>query len=370
MFINTKNILNIISNQIADIINNDKENYYEGLNIEINEEQMFVGSDETEIPNTIYVVVSFLPASIDYGQTAIPITFRIITEQNNLDRARDLFNEYASIYNLYWNESKTMQQTYEIPSIMSNFNEVYEGFRTVLTMPGAILLIENGNDCSIQYYPSLIIDEEKNIYLDSNKINVTKEKNLSINIETFKKAINSYNKEKEKKIIVDSESNFELNYNGYSWTLTKKNSNEKIESISIYDYGITFDGLANNGDSITFYISKGYYDLEFVAVNTQASISLDSQAFYKNNGFTISKGKFGSFSINLTTYLFDNDFLNKCLAIYLRNLDKEPLGIDTSFDFRIKFKSGHSLETKFKMADFSLQLKKGQLPIVSITFTE
>ena len=371
MTINTKNILNIISNQIADIINDDDQHYYDGLHIDIKEEQMFIGSDDTETPNTIYVVVSFLPASIDYGQTAIPITFRIVSEQNNFERTRELFNEYASRYNLIWNEEKTMQQTYEIPSVMSNFNEVYEGFRTVLTMPGAVLLIENGNDCSIQYYPSLVVDEnEPIIYLNNEKQDVTKEKKPQVNLDTFKSAIGSYNNENGTSIMVNDKSSFELNYNGYSWNLNKKNTGEKIDSISIYDYGISVNGVANNGDSITFLVSNGYYDLEFVAVNTQSSISLDSQSFYNNNGFTVSKGKFGTFSINLTTYLFNNDFLNKCLAIYLRNLDKEPLGIDTPFDFRIQFKSGHSLTTKFKMADFSLQLKKGQLPIVSITFTE
>lgn len=371
MVINTKNILNIISNQIADIINDDEQHYYDDLHISIKEEQMFVGSDDSEKPNTIYIVVSFLPASIDYGQTAIPITFRIISEQNNLERTRTLFNEYASRYNLIWNEEKTMQQTYEIPSVMSNFNEVYEGFRTVLTMPGAILLLENGNDCAVQYYPSLIVSEKDGmIYLDKDKINITKEKKPQINLDSFKNTINFHNKENGTNISVDDKSNFELNYNGYSWNLIKRNTGEKIDAISIYDYGISIDGIANKGDCITFSMEKGYYDLEFVAVNTQASISLDSQSFYNNNGFTVSKGKFGTFSINLTTYLFNNEFLNKCLAIYLRNLDKEPLGIDTPFEFRIKFKSGHSLTTKFKMADFSLQLKKGQLPIVSITFTE
>ena len=144
MIINTKSILSVISSQIADIINDDDEHYYEGLEIDIKEEQMFVGEETETSPNTIYVVVSFLPASIDYGQTAIPITFRIISEQNNLERTRTLFNEYAERYNLMWNADKTMQQTYEIPSVMSSFNEIYEGFRTALTMPGAVLLIENG----------------------------------------------------------------------------------------------------------------------------------------------------------------------------------------------------------------------------------
>ena len=371
MKIDTKNILCIISNQIADIINDDEQNYYSDLNVEIKEEFMFLGEDEEESPNTIYVTVKFLPASIDYGQTAIPITFEIMSEQNDLERTRTLFNEYASRYNLVWNEDRTMQQTYEIPSVVDSFNEVYEGFRTVLTMPGAVLLMENGNDCVIQYYPNLVIDEEKNIiYLDKNNNDITKERNPKIDIEVFKSALTAYNKEYEKNVAFGNGSKFELNYNGYSWGLTEKNSGEKIDSITIYDYGINFDGIANQGDSMTFSITKGYSDLEFIAINSQASISLDSQAFYNNDGFTVSKGKFGSFSINLTAYLFDNYFLNKCLAIYLRNLDKEPLGIDTPFDFKIKFKSGHSLTTQFKMADFSLQLRKGQLPIVSITFTE
>jgi hypothetical protein len=372
MIINTKSILSIISNQIADIINDDDEHYYEGLEIDIKEEQMFVGEETETSPNTIYVVVSFLPASIDYGQTAIPITFRIISEQNNLERTRTLFNEYAERYNLIWNEDKTMQQTYEIPSVMSSFTEIYEGFRTALTMPGAVLLIENGNDCTIQYYPSLVIEEDeekqkpKIFYYDIENFDITKEKEPSIQIETF---VNAIKNNKDVEIELKEGSHCEFIHNGYSWGFVHNNE-QKIDSITIYDYGIDFNGNAQNGDKIVFNLVNGYYDLEYASLNSQASISLDSQAFYNNDGFTKSKSKFGSLSINITTFLFNNDFLNKCLSIYLRDLVREPLGIDTPFHFKIKFKSGHCLETQFKMASFSLQQRKGELPVVSATFTE
>lgn len=370
MKIDTKKILCIISNQIADIINDDEE-YYSNLRVEIQEEQMYIGSDDSETPNTIYVVVKFLPASIDYGQTSIPITFQMIGEQNNLERTRNLFNEYANRYNLKWNEDSTMQQVYELPSVISNFNEIYEGFRNILSMPGAILLIENGNDCKVEYYPMLAVDDGVGVlYFDEENNNITKEKNPSINFETLRSAIFYYNKEHDKDIKLEDGNSFEFYYNGYSWSFLKNDTNEKIDSITIYDYGVSYEGYASKGDKITFKLVNGYYELEFIAINTQASISLDSQAFYNNGGFTKSKGKFGSFSINLTTYLFDNEFLNKCLAIYLKDLVREPLGIDTIFKFRITFKSGITSTKDFKMVDFSLQQRKGQLPLVSATFSE
>lgn len=371
MSIDTKNILNTISNQLANIVLDNQE-YYDGLEIEIEEEQMFVGEKEYNSPNTVYVIVSFLPAKIDYEQTAIPITIRVVCEQNSFERTRNLFNDYAYKYNLYWNEDKTMQQVYELPSVLSNFNEVYEGFRTTLTMPGAILLAENGNDCTVQYFPTLIVsDSGKVTYFDYNGKDITEEKDPKLDIKAFKKRVNSYNKIiQNEQIVLENGYGFEFTYNGFSWDLKSLNTGKSFKSLNIYDFGITFDGEINKNDRIVFYLEEGYGDIEFIALNTETSISLDSQAFYNNNGFTVSKGKFGSLSINLTTYLFDNDFLNKCLAVYLRDLVKEPRGIDTMFNFKISFASGHTLTTNFKMANFSLQQRKGELPMVSITFTE
>lgn len=361
MNIDTKMLLNMISNQIADIINDDHD-YYKNLNIKICEEQMFV-NDEVPDNNNVYIVINFLPASVAFGQTSIPITLKIVAEYNKMEQTKKLFDEYAIRYNYFWNSEQTIQQVYETPSVTSNFNEIYEGFRSLLSMPGAILLIEGGNHCSLEYYPMLVINEESGLkYYDKNENDKTDEKEPKINFEVFKKFM------LKKNIELLKDDSFKAVFNGYSWDLYKNNN--LIYTGYIYDLGISFNGNANANDKITFFISNGFQEIEYINLSTQMQISLDSQPFYNSNNFTKSKSRFGSISINLTTYLLNNEFLNKCLQVHFRKLSKEPEGVNTNFKFRLKFQNGISFEEDFKLADFGMKESKGQLPVVSITFSE
>lgn len=352
MIADREKVLQMISTQLFSIVESNLD-LYGDLRFFIEEEQFFYPEEDLE-PGTICVVVEFMAASIDYGQTAIPIVLSILCEQNRLNITRDLFQEFAEKYNLVWNEEGNIQQVYEAPEIASNFEEIYEGFRTTLTMPGAVLFIDSGNKCSVEYFPIL---KAKNVYYYRGEENLTEEYEPTVEIKTFKSLINAEN-----------EKDYMFEYEKGIWHL--KYDDNDILINNIYNYGVNYNGEEKDGDKILFVAKNDYGEIEYISLNTAASIQLDSQAFYSNNGFTKSKGQFGSRSINLTSYLFDNDFLNKCLSVYLGDITREPMGIDTAFNFRIKFQSGHVLEKEMKMQSFALQENKGQIPMVNATFSE
>ena len=353
MVVDNEKVLQMISTQIFDIVESNMD-LYGDLRFFIEEEQFFY-PDENMEPGTICVVVEFMAASIDYGQTSIPLILSILCEQNRMDITRKLFTEFAQKYNLVWNEEGNIQQVYEAPEIASNFEEIFEGYRTILTMPGAVLFIDSGNKCSIEYSPVL---KAENVYYYRDEENLTEEYMPSVEIKTFKQ-----------KVDVTDGSNIVLKYISGIWHIMD-GKNIKTSISNIYDYGINYNGVSKDNDEIRFDAKNGYDEIDYISLNTASSIQLDSQAFYNNDGFTKSKAQFGSRSINVTSYLFDNDFLNKCLSVYLGDLEKEPMGIDTPFKFRITFQSGHKLEKEMKLHSFSLQENKGQIPMVNATFAE
>lgn len=363
MVVDTEKVLQMISTQLFSIVESNV-NLYGNLRFFIEEEQFFYPDEDME-PGTICVVVEFMAASIDYGQTAIPVVLSIMCEQNRMDITRKLFTEFAQKYNLVWNEEGNIQQVYEAPEVVSNFNEVFEGFRTTLTMPGAVLFIDSGNKCAVEYFPVL---KAENIYYYRKEEDLTEEFNPSIEIKTLKEQVKKEGLNLPK---IEDGQNIIFEYWGGIWYLIQ---NPEVQTRwlikNIHSYGVSYDGIPEDGDEIRLDAKNGYGEIEYLSLNTASTIQLDSQAFYDNDGFTQSKAQFGSRSINLTSYLFDNDLFNKCLSVYLGDTKREPLGIDTTFKFRITFQSGHVLEKEMKMHSFALQESKGQIPVVNATFSE
>lgn len=266
-------IINIIKTEIADIMNDENRKYfYDGYNIDISEEQQFFKNNKRN-PGTIYIVVKFSSGSIDFGQVNLPISIQAIAEQDKNEVCQTLLLEFCHKYNLKWDNDRTIRQAYQAPYVLSNFNEVFEGFRSLLYLNGVILLTSNSNYCTLYY-------EDKN------------------------------------------------------------GEEEEIDCLSF---------------------------------NSVCDITLDSQAFHNSNGFVKSVGKFGVRTFNITTYLLDTEFYNRCIDIYLENLSKEigePLGINTEFKLRIKFKNRETAESKvYKLANFSIQQQLRELTVVSLTFT-
>ena len=258
-------VMELLTKQFAEVMSKDSE-FYENYHIYLSNEQQYVKEKNRE-KGAIYIVVKFLPASLNFGQTILPITINAMAERNKIEVCQRLLLEFAQTYNLTTNDEQTIKQTYTSPANSANFNEVFDGFRSLFYMSGTFLISENTNPC--------------NIY-------VTGEEN-------------------------------------------------EVQCITL---GVNFD------------------------------IQLDSQPFFSTDNFTKSVGMYGTFTINFTTYLIDTELINKALAVALKDLSKQPDGVNTNFNFDVIFKNGFKIENvNFKLVNFSVQQNLGEMPVASLTFT-
>ena len=342
-------MLHTISNQLADIINNDYD-YYCDYSIEVTDEQQF-SKIELNSSNKIYIVVKFLEASLNFGQIVFPITIQAMSEQDKLDVCYTLLFEFANKYNLRWSKDKKVGQFYSAPSVLSNFNEVFEGFRSLLYMSGTFLITNNANYLTGYFInnPIYTVDKNGKEIISKDKEQFTITDGCYLDEEIFKSYMF------EKGVTFDTNRNFVLEIN--------KNILDGEEIESIEDCGISISDEFN-GSQIEINYIAGWQEIDGLTLNTVGDTSLDSQPFYSNNGFTTSRAKFASRTINVTSYLFNNDFLNKCVGVYFEeeNMDKE-------FWIMLEFQNGKSLVKTYKLGSFSLQQTIGEMPVVSVTFT-
>lgn len=156
-------VIEIIKEQFQSVMDTDPE-FYSNYNFEIKNEQYFVGDDERET-NKIFMIVKFLPADIDYGQNILPVTIQAISESNGMFAAQKLLLEYAQIFNLNTLErdGKLIYQNYKTPSVTSNFEVVYDGFRSLLTISGTFLISGNINRIKLLYYDGDSLSEAEKI---------------------------------------------------------------------------------------------------------------------------------------------------------------------------------------------------------------
>lgn len=144
-------IKNIVATQLMALIDNNQD-LYAGYSFIIENEQQFEKDKKKNTSKTIYVVLHYLEATINYGQTILPFTINILGEQNSTEVAQKLFLDYALTYNLKQNDDLTIQQFYSSPTIMNNFEEVYSGFRSLMYLSASFRIVENSlNLKSIKY---------------------------------------------------------------------------------------------------------------------------------------------------------------------------------------------------------------------------
>lgn len=129
---------------ITEKLNQIKNTNDYDINIEIASEQAFAKL-KTFNPNTIYVIIKKLASTLTYNITTQPVQILAITEQNQLDITKSLLEEFVNTYN--WNASLSdetyVKQQYSSPVVLSNFNEVSYGYRSVIYVAGTLYLMED-----------------------------------------------------------------------------------------------------------------------------------------------------------------------------------------------------------------------------------
>ena len=111
-----------------------------GYNFEVYNEQSFVKKKDVT-PKTIYVILKYLSSSKIESTQLQPIQALIMSEENGLQIASLIFTKIALDYNLYamanielggGNSKDMLKMTYTSPVVLSNFNMVGHGYRSVL----------------------------------------------------------------------------------------------------------------------------------------------------------------------------------------------------------------------------------------------
>lgn len=116
---------------------------YANIDLKIENERQFTVEKEM-LPNTVYVVLHFGDASVNFGQVILPIDFKVISERNKIELTQSLFSLFVSTYNMKRNG--TMAQFYTSPTIEEAFVEVKNGWRASLSFAGAFLIGSSESD--------------------------------------------------------------------------------------------------------------------------------------------------------------------------------------------------------------------------------
>lgn len=106
-------------------------------------------------------------------------------------------------------------------------------------------------------------------------------------------------------------------------------------------------------------------EIPFITSSFNGTITLDSQVFYNRKNFSQSIGKFGTLSFSLVTYILSNiEIVNEALRI----LTKQG-NINKDFNIYIEFKNGIALKEVFKLVSVDSSQEIGQIPMISLSFT-
>lgn len=180
-------ILLLIRNEIIETME-DNYHYYKEYDVVIAPEQEFIKQAQKD-PKKIYIVVTFGATAVTFGQIVLPISFRVMSESNKLEVAQNLLTEFAFKYNLHYDgDDGKIYQIFETPTVTSNFNLVHDGFRSILSMSGTLLISSSIIPVKISYFDDETGEEEP-----LNVINYTDSLTVSLDSQPFTNSDIAYN---------------------------------------------------------------------------------------------------------------------------------------------------------------------------------
>lgn len=113
--------------------------------IEVSTEQAYI-KKKTLDPNTIYFIVKFLSATNTYEGQVKSVQIIALSEENDISHTEAIMNSFCVDHNyLLANiDGKAVKQEYTTPVVMSNFNEVSYGYRSVIYLSGTLFIMNSG----------------------------------------------------------------------------------------------------------------------------------------------------------------------------------------------------------------------------------
>lgn len=117
----------------------------------VDSEQAFLKYEGNLDPNTIYVLTKNLQNDNSINVDTQPVQIMILSEQNSLDVAKAFFSQFGKKYNFIatsqsYTENEVshniwVKQQYSDPVVLSNFNTVAYGYRSVLYMAATLYIM-------------------------------------------------------------------------------------------------------------------------------------------------------------------------------------------------------------------------------------
>lgn len=149
--IDEERIVNLIANQISTFFGD-----YPNYDFTITSELQFVKDKKfrNELknnPNAIFIVVKFFKATLNFGQVLQPITINALGEMNKLDVCKEILTRYAETYNLYLTPDNQIREYFTSPEVLSNFNEIGTGYRSLIELDGTFQISENAINPKLLY---------------------------------------------------------------------------------------------------------------------------------------------------------------------------------------------------------------------------
>ena len=133
-----------VKNRLIEIKTNLDFNDYD---IEVYNEQDYAKKRSIK-SKTITAIIKFLPSTLLFNVETQPIQMLVITEENGLSVANTIMTNFTDTYNFNVIPDGTtyIKHIYSRPSVLSNFNLIGIGLRTVLYVNTTLLILTDVMD--------------------------------------------------------------------------------------------------------------------------------------------------------------------------------------------------------------------------------
>lgn len=127
---------------ITELISLQSQMGLSDFNFEIETEEAFVKREDYN-ENTIYIIIKYLSDDKTSGAVIQPVQFLILSEQDQLDVAKAIFDKFATDHNFVAviESTEYIKQQYTNPVVLSNFNPVMYGYRSVMYMTSNLYIL-------------------------------------------------------------------------------------------------------------------------------------------------------------------------------------------------------------------------------------
>lgn len=352
--INYDNIMKEIKNQLMTVIEEDYS-YFKNYKFVISSEQQFIKDSDID-PNNIFIVVRFLPASVNMGQIVLPMTITALSEQNNLKVCQTLFNDLSQAYNLKTSGDKKTRFIYESPRVFGNFTSVADGFRSLIQVSATFVVSENANFFTVKYCDDTK-NEIKSIISYFGNVEVVDEEQF---LETF-------SERKKHHFSFEISRGWMKTSTGEHHPIIVASNNEEMLS----KYGIMIDDEPEDGDTFDIVVSKKIIEeIPIITKDFNFNNTLDTQPFFNTNNIANSVARYGTFNISFALYLLsDVQIVNDILDILcLTNSENAYTSVDKKFYLELEFQSGHKISNYFRLAGVNGKENIGDIPMINVTF--